>query len=232
MSSVSEGAQVEGFQPLETVIVEKYVVMNELSTKKAPALRYRIMGMTPAASILLVVAGLIDGAHAASASGTAVATVMTPITVFSDANVSFRAFSTNAGGQSVFTGTGGKRTLIEALGGRSGASALGTTSPTMTSEAASLMTATGDAVLTYTITVGGEAALSYAITMPTSLILTAGSGDAATTITVTDFLSSAPETGALTDGAKTLTMGATLATINSNVAGQYSGSFKVMINYN
>lgn len=162
-----------------------------------------------AAAILLGVAGLIDSAHAATATGMAEATVLSPIAVAaSDPGLRFGSFSTTASGQSVSIGTDGARTLSGVLGA-GGQSAFGAAS----------------------LTVTGESALSYAITLPTSVNLTTGAGDAPRTMVVTGFRSNPSGTGALTAGAQTLLVGATLTTVAGQVAGQYTGSFSVQVEY-
>lgn len=127
-----------------------------------------------------MVGGWTDGVQAATAPGTAVATVIAPIAIASEADLRFGSFSTTAGGQSVSIAADGARTLTGVQGAGPSQSAMGAAR----------------------LTVTGHGALTYAITLPTTINLTTGVGDAARTMVITDFRSDPSGTGALTGGRK------------------------------
>ena len=78
--------------------------------------------------------------------------------------------------------------------------------------------------------VAGSGSYTYAITLPTSVVIANG----VNVMTVDTFTSSPATTGTLTAGAQTLTVGATLNLIASQVAGTYTSAtpFSVTVNYN
>lgn len=78
----------------------------------------------------------------------------------------------------------------------------------------------------------GDASVTYAITLPAdnTVSLTDNSSH---TMGVTSFISDPAVTGTLSGGGTaTLTVGATLVVNNAQVTGEYSGSFDVTVNYN
>lgn len=92
-------------------------------------------------------------------------------------------------------------------------------------------------VITGTVTaasfdVTGEGASTYAITLPGSYTITRVAGTE--TMTVNGFTSTPSATGALTAGAQTITVGATLNISAGQVAGSYTNAtgFDVTVNYN
>lgn len=84
-----------------------------------------------------------------------------------------------------------------------------------------------------TFTVAGEGTSTYSITLPAApLTITRVSGTE--TMTVGTFTSTPSGTGTLSDGAQTITVGATLNVAGSQVAGTYTNAvgFAVTVNYN
>ncbi|NLR80213.1 DUF4402 domain-containing protein [Chitinophaga eiseniae] len=163
---------------------------------------------------LITLVFLAVGAHAVAqetASATATATIVTPISITKTVDMNF-------GNVAVQSTTGGTVVLTPA-GVRS--STAGVTLPS---------TATGT-VTAASFTVNGTGNYTYAITLPSSaLTITSGSN----TMTVTNFTSTPSGTGTLTAGTQTLNVGATLNVTAAQPAGTYvSGTpFNVTVNYN
>lgn len=155
--------------------------------------------------------GLVSNAYAADGTGTANATVVTPIAIAaSSPNLRFGSFSTSAAGQTVAIAPAGGRTLVGALGVGTGQNAFGAASFAVT----------------------GDSTLTYAITLPGTTNITTGIGDATRTMATSLFTSTPSGTGVLTAGAQTLLVGATITTVASQVAGVYTGTFIVTVAYN
>ena len=146
----------------------------------------------------------------ASATATSTATIVTPIGITKTVDMNF-------GNVAVGSSTG--TAVLTPAGSRSATG--GVTLP-----------ATTGTVAAASFNVAGEGTYTYAITLPSSVTITRNTGTE--TMTVNTFTSTPSSTGALTAGAQTLTVGATLNTGASQVAGTYvSGSaFTVTVNYN
>jgi hypothetical protein len=141
---------------------------------------------------------------------TATATVITPITITKNSDMSF-------GNLSVQAATAGTVVLTPA-GGRS--RTLGVTLP-----------ATTGTVSAATFTVNGTAAYTYAITLPGTVTLTRATGTE--TMTADNFTSTPSATGTLTGGTESVAVGATLNVAAGQLAGVYtSANFDVTVNYN
>lgn len=175
---------------------------------------------TALASVALVgLAGLVSNASAADGTGTANATVVTPITITNTSgsnNLRFGSFSTTAAGGTVTIGTDDSRTI----GGTAGTLGVGTG-----------QNAFGAA----TFTVGGQANLTYAITLPTNgtVNITTGGAGPTETMAVSDFTSNPSGTGTIGGGGtQTLKVGAKITTVASQVTGVYTGTFTVTVLYN
>ncbi|MDP3842488.1 MAG: DUF4402 domain-containing protein [Oxalobacteraceae bacterium] len=165
-----------------------------------------------ASAVVLGGAGFVINASAADGTGTADATVVTPIAIAaSSPNLRFGSFSTSAAAQTVAIDTAGARTLTGALGVGTGQNAFGAASFAVT----------------------GDSTLTYAITLPTtSTISTDDAVGVTKNMTVSSFVSNPSGTGTLTAGAQTLLVGATVTTVASQVAGAYTGTFTVTVAYN
>lgn len=170
----------------------------------------RALNAALAATVAFGGAGLGGQVHAASATGTATATVVTPIAISATANLRFGSFTTSAAGQTV--------TINAATDARSNSGTI-------------LLTSTTGAA---TFAVTGEGALTYAITLPSdgTVSITTGGQTAPETMAVSTFTSNPSLTGTLTAGAQTLKVGATITTVASQVAGAYTGTFNVSVDYN
>lgn len=145
-----------------------------------------------------------------TATATASATIITPISISKTADMNFG----NVAVQSTNPGT----VILTPAGARSTTG--GTTLP-----------ATTGTVAAASFTIAGEAGYTYVITLPSSA-LTISSG--ANTMTVTAFTSNPSATGTLTAGTETLTVGATLNVAAGQAAGTYTSTvpFDVTVNYN
>ncbi|PKH66999.1 hypothetical protein CXF59_13950 [Flavobacterium sp. ALD4] len=159
---------------------------------------------------ILAIAAFSNNANAQStASATAAATIVTPIAISNTAPMSF--------GNVAVTGTGGTVVLL-AGGGRN--STGGLTLPT-----------TKGKVTAASFNVTGTAEYAYYVKLPTGPVELTGTSDS-DKMGVTDFTSSLLGDGNLKDGTQTFTVGATLNVKDNQVAGAYTGSFNVTVNYN
>lgn len=92
-----------------------------------------------------------------------------------------------------------------------------------------LLSAGAGAVASFSVT--GDPNLTYAITLPANGVAALTSG--ANSMALTAFTSSPTSTGVLSaGGSQTLSVGATLGVSSNQAAGNYSGSFNVIVNYN
>jgi hypothetical protein len=148
----------------------------------------------------------LNAQNTATESGNANATIITPITITNTNDLSFGAIVDGTG--TVTMSTAGVRTTdYQAFAGTQ----VGT-------------------VTAATFDITGQGAYTYAITLPTSAV-TLSEPDAAT-LTVSSFVSDPSGTGALTAGAGSVSVGATLNVIQGQTAGVYTGSFDVTVAYN
>lgn len=164
---------------------------------------------TALASVLVLgVAGHGINSQAATTSNTATATVVAPIAIAAGDTLRFGSFSTSAAAQTV---------------------SINATTGARTSSGALLATST---VGRATFNVTGSGVLTYAITLPSSVNIVTGTSLPAETMAVSTFTSDPSGTGTLTAGAQTLGVGATITTVASQVAGAYTGTFNVSVEYN
>ena len=164
-----------------------------------------------AASISIFAANTSFAQASATASATAI--IVTPITISKTVDMNFGnvAVSASASGTVVLSTASGRTT------GGSG----GVTLP-----------ATTGTVAAASFAVAGQATYTYAITLPTTATLSDG---ASHTMTVSSFTSNPSGTGTLSSGGtQTLLVGATLAVSAGQTAGTYTNStgVPVTVNYN
>jgi|WetSurMetagenome_2_1015567.scaffolds.fasta_scaffold324155_1 hypothetical protein len=161
--------------------------------------------------ILVLVVGISANAFAqATASASTSATIVAPIGITKNVDMAFGNIATTTASGTVTLSTAGVRTA----GG-------GVTLP-----------ATTGTVTAASFDVSGSGNYGFSITLPGSAItLDNGSGN---TVTVGTFVSNPSGTGALTAGAQTVLVGATLNIPAATVAGDYSNAsdLKVTVNYN
>jgi hypothetical protein len=162
-------------------------------------------------AIMLVLMGSATASFAqATASSSATATIVTPISITKTVDMNFGnvAVQTTPGG-TVVLAPDGSRT-------KTGGVTLPNTAGTVTAAS---------------FNVAGQGVYTYAITLPSSaLTITSG----ANTMTVTTFTSTPSGTGTLTAGAQVLNVGATLNVAAAQPAGVYTSAtpFDVTVNYN
>lgn len=173
--------------------------------------KQRALKLALVSAFALGASALGVNAYAATATGTATATVVIPIAIAnSSPNLRFGSFSTAAAGDTVTIAPAGTRTSTGALLVNS------TNAPGAASFA-----------------VTGDTTLTYAITLPsTAQSIAIGAGIGTSAMAVTAFTSTPSGTGALTAGAQTLLVGATVTTVAGQVAGAYTGTFSVTVAYN
>lgn len=168
--------------------------------------------MALSGAVFIGLAGTSNSALAASATGTANATIVTPIGITTGTALNFGTIDPG-------TGAGGTVTVY-ADG---------------TATAYSGVTAvTGGTVSAGTFNVTGSGTLAYNVTLPAAAVTLNGSGGG--TMTVDTFNSSTANTagtttGALVAGADTLSVGAVLHVGGSQTAGTYTGNYSVSVVY-
>jgi len=188
-----------------------------MKSGKLARFNLRALDAALASAVALVGAGFGIDAYAANATGTANATVVTPIAITAVDPLRFGAFSTDAAAQTVtITPAGGRSGTVTRLvaAGNAGAPAFG----------AGTFTVAGDTAfnLTYAITLPGNGVVS----------ISTGIGGAGRTMAVDSFTSNPSGTGALTTGSQALSVGATLTTVASQITGAYTGTYTVTVEYN
>ena len=147
------------------------------------------------------------GAFAQSATATATAVIVSPITIARTADMSFGNIIADADGGTVVLVPAGTRTLN------------GLTSPSIVGT-----------VTAASFTVTGLIDATYAITLPPNHTINSG----ANSMVVNTFTSTPSGTGTLTGGTETLNVGATLNVGLNQASGTYTNAagFTVTVNYN
>jgi len=146
-----------------------------------------------------------------TASADASATIVTPIAITKTVDMSFGNISV----QSATAGT----VVMDPAGSRTPTA--GCTLPAVTGT-----------VTAASFDITGEGTYTYAITLPSSVTIT--HTNTTDNMTVDNFTSTPSGTGALTAGAQTLTVGASLNVSAAQLAGVYTSgtAFDVTVNYN
>lgn len=154
------------------------------------------------ATVVAALGTLSSAAIAATASGTASATVIAPITITSTTPLNFGSFS-NAAAGTVTIDTAGARTSSGVL--------------------LSAVTAGARGVFT----VGGSNNAGFSITSPQGFsVTTAGGSPMAFALTLPG------TTGTLSSGSATINVGGVLTVGAAQLAGTYTGSYSVVVEYN
>lgn len=166
------------------------------------------LGAAAISAVVLAVGMAPEIARAASATGTATATVFTPITISAVDNLAFGTFAPGSGGGTI---------VITA-----GTGAIASTGDVVLDSGST----TSDA----TFNIGGNASDTYAITLPSTATITDSvSGE---TMTVSTFTSDPATSGSLdASGVGLLAVGATLTVAAGQTPGNYTGTFTVEVNY-
>lgn len=148
--------------------------------------------------------------NAASGTGTSTATVVAPITITPVLELAFGKFSANTGGTILINATTAARSVA------SGTVALVTVGSTVTAA---------------TFDIAGDGASGFSITLPASPINITHT-NTVNTMAVGTFTSNPATSSTLVAGAKTISVGATLTVASAQLAGAYSGTFTVTVEYN
>ena len=149
----------------------------------------------------------------ASATASANATIITPITITKTADMNF--------GNVAVSATSGGTVVLAPAGTRTSGGAGGVTLPS-----------TAGTVSAAAFNVAGQASFTYAITLPSSCSISDG---ASHSMTVNSFTSTPSSTGTLSStGTQSLTVGATLNVNAAQTANTYTNStgVPVTVNYN
>lgn len=162
-------------------------------------------------TLVLVLSGFALSANAqVTANAAAAATIVTPIAITKDVDMNF--------GNIAVQSSNGGTVVLATTGTRSQTG--GVTLP-----------ATAGTVTAASFTVTGQEDYTYAITLPTSPVtITRGGGSE--TMTINNFVSDPSGTGTLSGGSEVVNVGATLNVAAGQLAGLYSGTFSVTVNYN
>lgn len=167
----------------------------------------RALSAALASALVLGGAGFGVNAYAASATGNATATVIAPIAISNTADLAFGKFAASTGGTVVMSPASG-RTATSAV-----------VLSTVTPGAAASFNVTGDNNATYAITLPGTATITHTNTIDT--------------MSVGTFTSTPSATGTLSGaGAETVAVGGTLTVASAQLAGAYTGTFSVTVEYN
>ena len=169
---------------------------------------FKLQGLKLAlvSTIALGSVGFSVSSHAAATSASGTATVIVDMGITKNADLRFGKFAAGTGGTVVMT-TAGVRSKTSAV-----------------------MLSALDAGGAASFAVTGDSTATYAITLPTTVTIT--HTNTTNTMSVGTFVSNPSGTGTLTAGAQTLLVGGTLTVGSAQVAGAYSGSFSVTVDYN
>lgn len=159
------------------------------------------------AAVMAVAGTFSTGALAATASGTANATVLQPIAITAGTALNFGTFSGNASGGTVKVSTGSVRTLT-----------------------GSVVVASGNTPTAGTFSVTGTGTSTFGITYPANFNVTSGANTMS--VDVSAATNTNPTTGTLAGGTATLSVGGTLTVAANQTAGAYTGSYTMTVEYN
>jgi hypothetical protein len=168
--------------------------------------KQRTLKLALASVLALGSVGYGVNSYAATATANGTATVVANMGIAKNADLRFGKFSAGTGGTVVMN--------TDSVRSKTGAVML------------SALEAGGAASFAVT----GDTTATYAITLPTTATIT--HTDTTTTMSVGTFVSNPSVTGTLTAGAQTLLVGGTLTVASAQLAGAYSGSFSVTVDYN
>ena len=161
-------------------------------------------------AVLTVLTTTLAGhqAFAATATGNASASVITPIAISETSALAFGKIDASTGG-TVTVSTGGVRSKTGAV----------------------VLVSTGSTQNQGTFHVTGAGSSTYSITLPADGVVNLSDG-ASHTMAVNTFVSNPSGTGTLSSGAQDVNVGATLIVASAQVAGNYSGTYSVSVDYN
>ena len=157
------------------------------------------------ATVVVALSSLSSVAMAASVSGTANANVLAPMTITAGTALNFGTFTPNATGGTVVIATGGGRSFTGTV--------LGTAATTISAA---------------TFNVTGTGSAGFAISVPGTFNVTR----TGFTETMAVVVNVASATGTLSGGTASFPVGGTLTVGAGQVAGAYSGSYSMTVEYN
>ncbi len=158
-------------------------------------------------TLLICVFSVSGKIFAATQTGTASATIVTPLAIAVGLNLRFGKISSSAAAGTVLISAAGIRTSTGGVG----------------------LVSSGSTQGQATFNVTGDFNSTYSIGLPASTTIVAG----ANSMTVNTFVSNPATTGTLSaTGAQTVNVGATLNVAASQAGGSYTGTFVVTMNYN
>ena len=161
-----------------------------------PSLRFSLVAALVAGASVFT-----SGALAATASGTANATVLTPIAIAAGTALNFGTIAANAAGGTVVLTSAGVRSKTGTV----------------------VLTAAAFSVGTLTVT--GTGSSTFAVTYPGSFNVTSGANTMGVVV-------SGAATGTLAGGTVSLPVGGTLTVGANQIAGSYTGSYTMTVEYN
>lgn len=148
--------------------------------------------------------------YGADGTGTSTATIVAPITITPVLALAFGKFSANTGGTVIVNATTAARSV-----------ASGT----------AVLVSQGSTTTAATFDIGGDGTAGFSITLPATPINITHT-NTVNTMSVGTFTSNPATSSALVAGAKTISVGATLTIASAQLAGAYSGTFTVTVEYN
>ncbi len=151
-----------------------------------------------------------EGPASASATANATATIITPISITNVADLNFGNIVAGTTPGTVTVSHDGIRTK---------------------SDGVTLPTATPGTITAARFNISGLPNATYSITLPSSTTITKNGGTEQ--MTIDNFTSDPHETGTITtDGTQILAVGGTLSVKANQPAGEYTGTFDVIVAYN
>ena len=158
------------------------------------------------AALMAVASVFSGGALAAAATGTANATVIAPMTITAGTALNFGAFAPTATAGSISVSNASARTSSNVVVVSSSTTTAGT------------FTASGDTTRTFGITYPGTFSVASGVNTMSGTMTSAGNGNSGT--------------GTLVAGSATVSVGATLAVGANQIAGAYTGTYSLSVDYN
>jgi hypothetical protein len=169
---------------------------------------FKLTKFAAAAVMVSAVAMAASNVQASTATGSADAVVVAPITISHDSDtLQFGSFAQPTAAETVLVPPTGAHTDSAGIERLAGGATPG-----------------GDS-----FTVGGDSGAAYSVTLPTNGTVTLSNG-ATGSMAVQDFTSNS--TGTITGGSVTLNIGATLNVGASQELGTYTGTYDVTVSYN
>jgi hypothetical protein len=198
------GSPLSGRRNHEVVRFEKLHKEQRMNTQLN--FKNRTLKLALVSAFALGSIGFGINSHAATTTAAGNATVVANMGITKTLDLRFGKFSAGTGGEVVMSTASGR------------------------SKTGAVMLSALDAGGAASFNVTGDTTATYAITLPGATLIT--HTDAVTTMSIGTFNSNPSGTGTLTAGAQTLLVGGTLTVASAQLAGLYSGTFSVTVDYN